>query len=100
MEFELDMLVMSGVALGPIISIIISILKASAKVDGKYIPLINILLGAVAVGAVGLVNQGLEPVQAIIMTLSVVFGSQIFHETFGHALKEVGKLLGESQQQD
>jgi len=91
--------VINGVALAPLISVIISIIKGWTKVDSKYIPLINVILGSVAVLVVGVVNQNMTIVSALIMTLGVVLGSQVFHETFGHA----GKILQEifkGKQQD
>ena len=93
-EFDLDNLVINGVALAPLISIIISIIKGWTKLDSKYIPLINVGLGTVAVLVVGIVNQGMSFVNALIMTLGIVFGSQVFHETFGHAAKILQELFG------
>ena len=97
--FNPEALVINGVALAPLISVIISIIKGWTKVDSKYIPLINVILGSVAVLVVGVVNQNMTIVSALIMTLGVVLGSQVFHETFGHA----GKILQEifkGKQQD
>lgn len=97
--FDPEALVINGVALAPLISVIISIIKGWTKVDSKYIPLINVILGSVAVLVVGVVNQNMTIVSALIMTLGVVLGSQVFHETFGHA----GKILQEifkGKQQD
>lgn len=85
-------LIVGGIALAPLVSIIISILKRWVKLDPKIIPVINVFLGAVAVGIYAIVEQGLGFVPALGMVLGVVFGSQVFHETFGHAgktLKEV-----------
>lgn len=93
-EFDPENLIVGGVALAPIISIIISVLKSWIKLDKKYIPLINVLLGTVAVLVVGVVNQGLTWGAALVMTLGVVLGSQVFHETFGHAAKAFGDLFG------
>lgn len=93
-EFNPDNLIIGGVALAPLISIIISVFKSWVKVDAKYIPLINVILGTVAVLVVGVVNNGMSFVSALIMTLGVVLGSQVFHETFGHAAKELQKLFG------
>jgi hypothetical protein len=93
-EFDLDNLVINGVALAPLISVIISIIKGWTKLDRKYIPLINVGLGTVAVLAVGVVNQGMSFVSALIMTLGIVLGSQVFHETFGHAAKILQELFG------
>lgn len=97
--FDPEALVVGGVALAPLISVLISILKGWVNLDSKYIPLINVILGAVAVLVVGVVNEGMSLASAIIMTLGVVLGSQVFHETFGHA----GKILQEifkGKQQD
>lgn len=93
-EFDLDTLVISGVALAPLISVIISIIKGWTKVDRKYIPLINVGLGTVAVLAVSVVNQGMSFVGALIITLGIVFSSRAFHETFGHAAKILQELFG------
>lgn len=92
--FDPESLVIGGVALAPLISIIISIFKSWVKIDTKYIPLINVLLGTVAVLVVGVVNNGMSFVSALIMTLGVVLGSQVFHETFGHAAKIIGETFG------
>lgn len=92
--FDPESLVIGGVALAPLISIIISIFKSWVKIDKKYIPLINVGLGTVAVLVVGVVNQGLTWPAALIMTLGVVLGSQVFHETFGHAAKILGETFG------
>lgn len=92
--FDPESLVIGGVALAPLISIIISIFKSWVKIDKKYIPLINVGLGTVAVLVVGVVNQGLTWPAALIMTLGVVLGSQVFHETFGHAAKIIGEVFG------
>ena len=92
--FNPDTLIVGGVALAPLISIVISIFKSWVKVDKKYIPLINVALGTVAVLVVGVVNQGMTWVAALIMTLGVVLGSQVFHETFGHAAKIIGETFG------
>ena len=90
--FNPDTLIVGGVALAPLISIIISILKSWTGLEPKYIPLINVGLGAVAVLVVGVINQNMSWVTALVMTLGVVLGSQVFHETFGHA----GKILAEA----
>ncbi|MDI9412907.1 MAG: hypothetical protein QM401_04975 [Bacillota bacterium] len=92
-EFNPENLIVGGVALAPLISIIISVLKGWIKIDTKYIPLINVVLGTVAVLVVGVINEGMPLVNAIIMTLGVVLGSQVFHETFGHALKAIGDIF-------
>lgn len=92
-EFNPEDLIISGVALAPLISIIISILKGWAKIKPKYIPLINVALGTIAVLAVATLRDGMTWVSAVIMTLGVVFGSQVFHETFGHALKAIGDIF-------
>jgi len=97
--FNPEALVINGVALAPLISVIISIIKGWTKVDSKYIPLINVILGSVAVLVVGVVNQNMTIVSALIMTLGVVLGSQVFHETFGHAGKILQELF-EGKQQD
>lgn len=93
-EFNPDTLIVGGVALAPLISIIISILKSWTGLKPKYIPLINVLLGTVAVLAVGVVNQSMSFTTALVMTLGVVLGSQVFHETFGHAALELKELFG------
>jgi len=92
--FDPDSLVISGVALAPLISILISVLKSWVKVEKKYIPLINVALGGVAVLVVGVVNQGLTWPTALIMTLGIVLGSQVFHETFGHAMNIIMEIFG------
>lgn len=92
--FNLDNLIVGGVALAPLISIVISILKGWVGLNKKYIPLFNVCLGGVAVLVVGVVNQGMTWPTALIMTLGVVLGSQVFHETFGHAAKELKELFG------
>jgi hypothetical protein len=92
--FDPDNLIIGGVALAPLISIIISILKGWTGLKPKYIPLINVALGGVAVLVVGVVNNGMTWATALIMTLGVVLGSQVFHETFGHAAKELKELFG------
>lgn len=97
--FDPEQLVVGGVALAPLISVLISILKGWVGIDKKYIPLVNVLLGTVAVLVVGVINEGMPLLNAVIMTLGVVLGSQVFHETFGHA----GKILQEifkGKQQD
>lgn len=101
--FSPEALVINGVALAPLISVIISIIKGWTKVDSKYIPLINVILGSVAVLVVGVVNQNMTIVSALIMTLGVVLGSQVFHETFGHAGNILKDLFGkkpEVEQED
>ena len=86
-SFNPDSLIVGGVALAPLISIIISIFKSWVKIDKKYLPLINVALGTVAVLVVGVVNNGMTWAAALIMTLGVVLGSQVFHETFGFGKK-------------
>ncbi len=93
-SFNPDSLIVGGVALAPLISIIISIFKSWVKIDKKYLPLINVALGTVAVLVVGVVNNGMTWATALIMTLGVVLGSQVFHETFGHASKILQDLFG------
>lgn len=93
-EFNPDNLIIGGVALAPLISIIISIVKGWTNLDRKYIPLINVILGTVAVLVVGVINEGMPLLNAVIMTLGVVLGSQVFHETFGHAAKILQELFG------
>jgi O-antigen ligase len=93
-SFDPEALVINGVALVPLISVIISIIKGWTKVDSKYIPLINVILGSVAVLVVGVVNQNMTILSALIMTLGVVLGSQAFHETFGHAANIIKDLFG------
>jgi len=93
-SFDLEALVINGVALVPLISVIISIIKGWTKVNSKYIPLINVILGSVAVLVVGVVNQNMTILSALTMTLGVVLGSQAFHETFGHAANIIKDLFG------
>jgi hypothetical protein len=93
-SFDPEALVINGVALVPLISVIISIIKGWTKVNSKYIPLINVILGSVAVLVVGVVNQNMTILSALIMTLGVVLGSQAFHETFGHAANIIKDLFG------
>lgn len=93
-SFNPDSLIVGGVALAPLISIIISIFKSWVKIDKKYLPLINVALGTVAVLVVGVVNNGMTWAAALIMTLGVVLGSQVFHETFGHAAKIITETFG------
>lgn len=93
-EFSPDNLIIGGVALAPLISIIISIVKGWTNLDRKYIPLINVALGGVAVLVVGVVNNGMTWATALIMTLGIVLGSQVFHETFGHAAKIIAETFG------
>ncbi len=57
--FDPEALVVGGVALAPLISVLISILKGWVGIDKKYIPLVNVLLGTVAVLVVG-VNSRIE----------------------------------------
>lgn len=92
--FDPETLIVGGVALAPLISILISIFKSWVKIDKKYLPLINVALGTVAILVVGVVNQGMSFTTALIMTLGVVLGSQVFHETFGHAAKIIGETFG------
>ena len=92
--FDPDNLIVSGVALAPFISLLISILKGWVKIGSKYIPLINVALGTVAVLIVSVVNSGMSFTSALIMTLGVVLGSQVFHETFGHAANILKELFG------
>jgi O-antigen ligase len=92
--FDPEALVVGGVALAPLISVLISILKGWVGIDKKYIPLVNVLLGTVAVLVVGVVNNGMSFASALIMTLGIVLGSQVFHETFGHAAKILQELFG------
>ncbi len=93
-SFDPEALVINGVALVPLISVIISIIRGWTKVNSKYIPLINVILGSVAVLVVGVVNQNMTILSALIMTLGVVLGSQAFHETFGHAANIIKDLFG------
>lgn len=95
--FNPDNLIVGGVALAPLISILISILKGWVGLNKKYIPLINVALGAVAVLVVGVVNNGMTWATALIMTLGVVLGSAVFHDTFGHAAKELKDLFGKKE---
>ena len=95
-EFNPDNLIIGGVALAPLISMIISIVKGWTNLGRKYIPLINVILGTVAVLVVGVISEGMPLLNAVIMTLGVVLGSQVFHETFGHAAKIIGELFGKS----
>lgn len=92
--FDPEALVVGGVALAPLISVIISILKGWVRIEKKYIPLINVILGAIAVLVVALVNEGMTFASALIMTLGVVFGSSVFHDTFGHAANIIKDLFG------
>lgn len=96
--FNPDNLIVGGVALAPLISILISILKGWVGLNKKYIPLINVALGAVAVLVVGVVNNGMTWATALIMTLGVVLGSQVFHETFGHAAKIITETFGKKSE--
>lgn len=82
-------IIIHGVAMAPLVSVIISVLKQWTRMNSKYIPLANVLLGAIAVAAYGLVEQGLSIPATIGMVVGVVFGSQVFHETFGHAGKAI-----------
>jgi hypothetical protein len=97
-EFNPEDLIINGVALVPLISTLISILKGWIKLDKKYIPLLNVVLGAAAVLAVGVLNKGMTWSGALIMTLGVVFGSSMFHDTFGHAFQALSEALGKKQQ--
>lgn len=99
-EFNPENLIVGGVALAPLISIIISILKGWTRLESKYIPLVNVLLGTVAVLVVGVINEGMPLVNAVIMTLGVVLGSQVFHETFGHAGKVIAEHFGKKPQEE
>lgn len=92
--FNPDNLIIGGVALAPLISVLISILKGWVGLNKKYIPLINVILGGVAVLVVGVVNGGLTWPAALIMTLGVVLGSAVFHDTFGHAANIIKELFG------
>lgn len=97
--FDPEALVVGGVALAPLISVLISILKGWVGIDKKYIPLVNVLLGTVAVLVVGVINEGMPLLNAVIMTLGVVLGSQVFHETFGHAGKILQEIFKGKQQE-
>ena len=92
--FDPEALVVGGVALAPLISVLISILKGWVGIDKKYIPLVNVLLGTVAVLVVGEVNQGMPFVSALIMTLGVVLGTAVFQDTYGHAAYIFKDLYG------
>ena len=96
-DFDPEALIVGGVALAPLISVLISILKGWVGLNKKYIPLINVGLGAVAVLVVGVANGGLAWPAALVMTLGVVLGSQVFHETFGHAALELKDLFGKKE---
>lgn len=96
-EFDPDQLIINGVALAPIISIIISILKGWVGIDKRYIPLINVILGAIAVLVYGIVTEGLTPLSAVVMTIGVVFGSSVFHDTFGHAAQALSEVFEKKQ---
>ncbi|NMA61449.1 MAG: hypothetical protein GX956_06175 [Firmicutes bacterium] len=98
--FDPDQLIIGGVALAPLISIIISIVKGWTNLDRKYIPLINVILGTVAVLVVGVINEGMPLLNAVIMTLGVVLGSQVFHETFGHAAKIIAETFGKKPKEE
>ncbi len=93
-EHIIEGLVVGGLALAPLISTLISILKEWLKIPPDKIPLVNVLLGTIAVLLFGIFSSGLSLPASLIMTLGVVFGSQVFHETFGHAFKELQKVLG------
>lgn len=92
--FNPDNLIVGGVALAPLISVLISIFKGWVGLNKRYIPLINVAMGAIAVLIVGVINQGMTWATALIMTLGVVLGSQVFHETFGHAAKIITETFG------
>lgn len=96
--FDPDSLVLGGVALAPLISVLISVLKGWVKIESKYLPLINVVLGGLAVLVVAVVNNGMSIASAIIMTLGVVLGSHAFHESFGHAGKVIQELFGKKPQ--
>lgn len=96
-ELDLNALAVHGVALAPIVSIIISILKGWVGIDKRYIPLINVILGAIAVLVYGIVTEGLTPLSAVAMTIGVVFGSSVFHDTFGHAANALSEAFGKKQ---
>ena len=98
--FDPDQLIIGGVTLAPLISIIISIVKGWTNLDRKYIPLINVILGTVAVLVVGVINEGMPLLNAVIMTLGVVLGSQVFHETFGHAAKIIAETFGKKPKEE
>lgn len=85
-------MIVHGVALAPLVSMIISILKQWVKLEKQWIPLLNVLLGAAAVLAYSIVEGGIGFDEAVITTMTIVFGSSLFHETFGHA----GKALREA----
>ena len=91
MPENIDDFMVAGIALAPLVSILISMMKEVWKIKSESIPVINLLLGVICVIVYGVFTQDLSLFQSLVMTLGVVFGSQLFHETFGHA----GNLIKE-----
>jgi len=91
--FDPQDLIIKGIALVPLISLIISIAKKWLRLKSQYVPLVNVGLGGLAVLLVALIEQGMNLTSAAVMTLGIVLGSQAFHETFGHALNILLELV-------
>ena len=99
-EWIQDGILVGGVALAPLISMIISVLKQWAKLPKKWIPLLNVVLGAVAVFMYALIEGDVTVAQGITTTMMVVFGSSLFHDTFGNAGKALKDAVGKPPLQD
>lgn len=90
-------ILVAGVALGPLVSIIISILKNWVKMDKKVIALLNVFLGIIAITIYSVYVGGLPIASAAISSFGVAFSSKLFHDTFGHALEALLDLLGKEE---
>ncbi|HHV45067.1 MAG TPA: hypothetical protein GXX57_10450 [Firmicutes bacterium] len=78
--------VIMGVAWGPLVSVVISILKGWLKVESKYIQPINWVLGFLGLVLYNILG-GETWYMAILAGLTAVMSSTGFHETFGHMAK-------------
>ena len=89
-------IVVGGLALIPVISVLVSVVKTYWKLDKFQIALVNVIFGVVAVAIYGLVEQQLSLVEATLGAFSIAFGSKLFHDTFGHAGDAILNILGKS----
>jgi hypothetical protein len=84
MEELLEGIVVAGVAAGPMISVIISILKNWANLPKKWIQPVNWLLAFAAIAGYNIIEAGEPWYMALVAALVAVVTSSGFHEVIGH----------------
>ncbi len=87
-------MILYGVSLVPVVSVLVSIAKGWFGLESRFAPLLNVILGSIAVFVYTMVEGDSVFVEALYTTVGIIFGSQVFHETFGHAANVLRDLLG------